>query len=240
LKKYFEILFPILLISLLSVHCTDDDDSNDPCASHGSLNDCVPPGIDTLFVGDEIKKYYFFPKGSWWVYERTDTNASIYDTVKVIETFNNTKYQERLLPYAWQNLMCRVEHSYYESFQANWEGPYGFKQLRVQYFNTSGSSDALSTHSFGYVHSSYDNFFSIPIDSISILNRSLGGGGGSFLYSTSDVEIDSTKYTNVAHIQHSASTFKDAIVLSKNIGIIKFHDSFFKHSWELVNFHINP
>jgi len=64
-KKYFKIFFPILVIALLGVHCKEDDDDNDPCASHGSLNDCVPSGIDTLFVSDELKKYYYFPVGSW-------------------------------------------------------------------------------------------------------------------------------------------------------------------------------
>ena len=225
---------------MLGVHCKEDDYDNDPCASHGSLNDCVPSGVDTLFVGDKLKKYYFFPLGSWWVYERTDTNAVVYDTVRVIETFDQIKYQERFLPIAWQQLMCRVEHSYYESFQVPWDEPYGFKQLRVQFFNSAGASDAISTQSFGYIHSSYDNFFSLPVDSISILDRSSGGGGGSFLYDTSEVEINSATYSDVAHLRHGGSISNDTILVSKNVGIIKFYDSFFQHSWELVNFHINP
>ena len=241
MKTYLKTFFPILFMALLGIHCAEDDDSdNDPCASHGSLNDCVPSGIDTLFVSDELKKCYYFPVDSWWVYKRTDTNASIYDTVRVIETLDNIKYQERFVPYAWQKLMCRVEHSYYKSFQVHWDGPYGFQQLRVQFFNSAGSSDGISTSSSGYIHSAYNNFLSIPIDSISILNRNSGGGGQSILYTTSDVEINSEKFSNVAHLRHGGGNISDSIVISKNVGIIKFHDSYFNHSWELVNFHINP
>jgi hypothetical protein len=45
-----------------------------------------PIPSETRYVNDTLKSYYFFPVGSWWVYNRTDTNATIYDTATVVRS----------------------------------------------------------------------------------------------------------------------------------------------------------
>jgi hypothetical protein len=58
-----------LIILLCFTQCKPDDETTQ-----------VEPSF-TLLVDEELKNYYYFPVGSWWIYERTDTNAQIYDTV---------------------------------------------------------------------------------------------------------------------------------------------------------------
>ena len=42
-----------------------------------------PVPDDTLYANDTFLRYWYFPKGSWWVYKRMDTNANVYDTTSV-------------------------------------------------------------------------------------------------------------------------------------------------------------
>jgi len=58
-----------------------------------------------LYVSNELKSYYFFPKGSWWVYKRIDTTAEIYDTATVVCSESKMIFDSHMLPYVLKLIM---------------------------------------------------------------------------------------------------------------------------------------
>ncbi len=79
MKNLLWIALPLILFSGLKC---DKPNKEDP----------QPKPEDTLYANDTFLRYWYFPKGSWWVYKRMDTNARVYDTVRVFYTSREMKY----------------------------------------------------------------------------------------------------------------------------------------------------
>lgn len=65
-------------------------------------------------MNDSLKSYYFFTVGSRWVYQRTDTNINIYDTVTVIRSVSESFYDHQS-SYQIEQVAVNFQHSYYKS-----------------------------------------------------------------------------------------------------------------------------
>lgn len=220
----FRILFFILLTGLFT-QCKEDKDEERE----------IPKPTKSIGVSEELKSYYYFPEGSWWIYQRKDTNAIVYDTAIVVENQRELIFEPDIIPYEWELLRTNIDHSYFEAFPIY----DNLKTFRVLFENAAGSDDVLNSLPFGEILGPYTFFFTVPIDSALISENSRNGGGSSILYDTSDVTLKFGTVMNVAHIERKGSNFSDTILLAKDIGIIKFYSSENNSSWELINYQIN-
>ena len=104
--------------------------------------------------------------------------------------------------------------------------------------NSSGLSDVISISSNGSLFQGYSSFFSFPIDSVSIFNKSNGGGGLSYLIRQYDTTINSTAIRDVAVINRESINFFEQIHIAPYYGIIKFQNSNDSTEWVLKRFNI--
>ncbi len=155
-KSLQRLSFNALLVFFVGTICLtawrDDGTLVIPGTDIGT-NQPLPEPTDTLYVDQELKSYYFFPQGSWWVYKRIDTNALIYDTAVVATIYNVIEYNE-YFPYAWEAAAIGIEHSYYKA-------PPGFvsPKLSVGMGNQEGYTDRISMNSAGPLFKYLPYFF---------------------------------------------------------------------------------
>lgn len=226
-------LLTSLLIIFCLTQCKNDDGGitiKNPFEEEPSD---LPPPTDTIYVSNELKSYYFFPKGSWWVYKRIDTNAVVYDTAVVATVYNELEYS-RFLPYAWEAAAVGITHSYYKA-------PEGFVEpkLSVGTGNLGGFVDRISMSSQGLLFRSNYDFFSVPIDSISIASKSYPTVY-SILVDTNAIIVNNIRYNDVVQLRYGIPEYEDKIWLSKNVGLIKYFNVGDSTNWELINYEIKP
>jgi hypothetical protein len=192
----------------------------------------VPTNRDTFFIPSNLKSFYNFKVGSRWVYQRIDTNATVLDTartVRVIHTFVNNE----LLPFVWEKLNVVTEHTYYKSSPAS-VSPH----LSVSTGNTDGATDRISMTSQGLLFKANYYFFSVPLDSVSMAEKS-SIAGKTTLLDTNNVTINGNNFKNVVHLKHGLRGFFNEIWMAKEIGLIKYFNQDDSTTWELKNYHIN-
>jgi hypothetical protein len=200
------------------------------------LNSCEkkedpPKPTGSLYMSEELKSYYFFPKGSWWVYKRIDTTAEIYDTATVVHSESEMVFNE-LLPYEWEEVAVNIEHTYYPSTPRS-VSPY----LNVFIRNDGGFVDRISMTSQGQLFKYLPYFFSVPIDSTSMEKKS-HVPDSPILIDTNDISINNLYFNKVIHIEHGSTELKYKLWIAKGVGIIKFHNTGDKTNWELINYEI--
>jgi|SRR5690554_364865 len=182
-----------------------------------------------LYVSNELKSYYFFPKGSWWIYQRIDTTAQIFDTATVVHSSNEMKFTPYLYPYEYEDAMVRIKHTYYPSIGANHADPF------LNVVISSVGHDRVTMTSSGKLFNMLPDFFTVPIDSFSMNQKS---SGFTTLISFSTIVIKGKQYNDVAHFLHGYSDFKYEIWLAKNIGLVKYFNVEDSTYWELDNYEI--
>jgi|SRR5690554_138035 len=212
----------LLIYTLLSLLLYNSCKKEDP-----------PKPTDSYYMSAELKSYYFFPKGSWWVYKRIDTTAEIYDTATVVRSESKMIFNE-LAPFEWEYVAINIEHTHYPSSPRS-VSPY----LNVFMRNESGFVDRISMTSQGELFSSHTCFFSVPIDSTSIFQKSVEcGGGGTYLLDTNKLLINNNQLNNCVHVMHKGSNWSNEIWITKYIGIIKYQNYQDNTEWELINYEI--
>ncbi len=192
---------------------------------------CLPEPTDTLYMSQELKSYFYFPVGSWWVYERTDTIAGIYDTARVVRIINEIFYNE-FAPYAWEKITALVEHTYYSS-PPNSVSP----NLEVSFLNLNTLVDRLNITSSSTFLGGLDCVISTPIDSIHI--KSLQCSSWSNLDSVSNLSLAGSNFDSVLNISYGRNPITNYISMVSGVGILKYETTQMGHSWKLVNYHIN-
>jgi hypothetical protein len=194
----------------------------------------VPP-TEIRYMNDSLKSYYFFTVGSRWVYQRTDTNINIYDTVTVIRSVSESFYDHHS-SYQIEQVAVNFQHSYYKS-SPNSSNPL----LNVSMRNGYDGVNRVSMRGGGplKLFSSYGGFLSHPIDSLSILNNSIGSGEESYLIRKYDTLIDNNNIINVLELnQNAGSFFDETIHIAPNVGIVRFENSFDYTQWVLKEYQV--
>jgi hypothetical protein len=226
---------PLLLFLFASILCLlfsqcKPDDPILPSTGNGGSD--LPAPTDTFYVDQELKSYYFFPQGSWWVYQMLDTNVIIYDTALVTAGGSRLMYSG-VLPFAWESVGLVIEHSHYPS-------PPGFvsPHLSISIGNSGGNLDRISMSSQGKLFNYLPSFFSVPIDSTSMAEKS-SGTIKTELLDTNSIQIANQVLNNVIHIKHGVINYEYEIWIAKNIGLLKYYNSDDNTHWELINYQIN-
>jgi hypothetical protein len=186
-------------------------------------NEPVPE--DTLYANDTFLRYWYFPKGSWWVYERMDTNANVYDTVTILNQNREMKYNPRYADYMIESFNLNLRHSSAYFTKINKGRPL------IQTIDNPALNPNI-INSIGHKsYFGYNSFFSWPIDSILIGQKSLDR---SMLIDKNKIRTPFGKIGNTIHLKFDNNNH---IWLSKNIGFIKYIHSD-SSVWELVNYEI--
>ncbi|MEX0966584.1 MAG: hypothetical protein WD077_05065 [Bacteroidia bacterium] len=216
------------------VDCCDDD-------SCPHIFDCLDDSYftDTIFKPQQFLDYWYFEKGSWWVYQRMDTNATVYDTVRVIATVRNIYCDFNQGPVCAESALMNMRHS----------NSFFFRKDSASLSQILGSSTNFnlsdeSVHSNGYIHNGFlmgvGSFFQWPIR--------IGDE-----YFHGNIVLDSnvviTPYgtlSNTVHIQINYSTSAGGeIWITRNIGFtrMKFYppqseNDLPESEWALVDYHV--
>ena len=98
-----------------------------------------PVPDDTLYANDTFLRYWCFPKGSWWVYKRMDTNAKVYDTVTILNQNHEMKYNPQYADYMIESYNLNLEHSSSFFVDSYFNEIYDRKKL-IQTLNNPGSN----------------------------------------------------------------------------------------------------
>jgi hypothetical protein len=223
-----KILYPLIILCCFAA-CKPDED----CEDCGIIDHSFPPAEDTIYVSEELKNYYFFGEGSWWVYKRTDTNAIIYDTATLVKRESRIVYERIYYPTAWEYTFTGILHSHYNAIPGGVES-----KLQINTENLNGLTDRIGMYSQRTLFKNVIDFFSIPIDSISILNKS---NGNSYLIDTNSLFISNYTFNNTLHLQHGfIPDFFYDIYLTKNVGLTKYRNAGDNTEWELISYEIKP
>jgi hypothetical protein len=195
------------------------------------------PPSEIRYMDDTLKTYYFFKVGSQWIYQRTDTSAAIYDTATVISSAAEIIYDNQS-SYQIEQVRVNIVHSYYESSPSS-SNP----KVNVYMRNNYDGVNRLNMSGGGVkkLYSSYGGFLSAPIDSISILNNSIGTGTESYLLRVYDTIINGVACNNILELNQNAGEFYDETIhIAPHFGIIKFENSYDSTQWVLKEFNLIP
>ncbi|MEX0966585.1 MAG: hypothetical protein WD077_05070 [Bacteroidia bacterium] len=214
------------------VDCCDDN-------SCPSIYDCIDDSYftDTVFKPQEFLDYWYFEKGSWWVYQRMDTNATVYDTVRVIATVRTIYCDARKYgPTCFESTLVNMRHS----------NSFFYKKDSASLTQILDSSPNLNlgeekVYSSGYVHNGlgYGVIMQWPIR---IGQEFIDGN------KVLDSNAVTTPYgtlTNTVHIKINRGITKKEVWVTKNIGFTKLklhspesHHDLPQGEWALVDYHI--
>ncbi|MEA3496382.1 MAG: hypothetical protein U9R42_10145 [Bacteroidota bacterium] len=177
---------------------------------------------DTLMHDQEFLDYWYFPEGSWWVYQRTDTNAIIFDTAVVTKEINKITCLPHFSPYCIHDILLHISHSNIH-FKTSSDDP---KALLTAFY----PPNELTCDGNGTLYFWYGNFFKTPFD--------LYYQGS--VFEISDSLTITTPYgvlENVISIQIFIEVIEN-VWLKKRLGFVKFQH-YDGSIWELVDYFIN-
>lgn len=199
-----------IIVSLYITSCKPDD--SEPL--HGKEK----PPRDTLYCDKEFLPYWYFNKGSMWVYKRTDTNAIMYDTAIVVSAKTDIQF---LTSFNSLNALEGRFISILHSDSNFWDRYNKVMYVRCDYlFNKETQFDLNSKKSnLQFSYFSYYDRISDP-NYIVTLNKT----------------ISMSNYTFNNTIEFKSDKYGIALYLSKNIGISKI--IFNNQTWELINYNI--
>ncbi|MBC7447953.1 MAG: hypothetical protein H7330_07820 [Hymenobacteraceae bacterium] len=234
------LLFLLLALPLLASSCRKDANPPPTCTT---VTD-VPPAF---------LAYWYFPQGSWWVYQLKDAVPAIYDTVRVAGAgrMYRQPYEAYGAPACVWGYGARLEHSNRTYFpgaplvaggppQRGVEGLSSFSGLDFGRWGMSQSGDA------GFS----------PPEACFVYPFTVGGRGASNWYLTADTAQITTPAGTFARTVHTAfdttqipaiqtSSFIRHFWRTRNVGLTKIAFATYPSTarlsgttWELVNYHL--
>jgi hypothetical protein len=187
----------------------------------------------------EFLKYWYFPKGSYWIYKLQDTTG-VYDTVRVVK--NEITHFE---PY--DHVMDQVPCS--NRYNTYWQ------HSNEVYFNPYPYEDAMHSFESYYIEPNYwsmsmisrmnlhgfAHMFAVPYEEGKDMNQS------SHLENILTLNTTNTPFPNTLHIIPTSKVFDKAdstigdypkhIYLSPDVGISRIEYTH-NRKWELVDYFI--
>ncbi|MFT6946686.1 MAG: hypothetical protein ACJARP_001105 [Vicingaceae bacterium] len=222
----------LLIFALLVTQCKEDDDNSNG-GGNKIIDGTLPQPTDTIYVDNELKKYYYFGEGSWRVYKRTDTNVATYDTATLVKRESRILYERIDYPTAWEYAFTGISHSYYSSLPRTIE-----PKLQVSTANLNKQMNRINMFSQKTLFKNVSDFFSLPIDSISMLKKS---NDNTFLIDIDNLITSNYNFANTIHIKFGRlPSFRYEIWISKSIGLTKYFNPGDNNFWELINYEIKP
>jgi hypothetical protein len=198
------------------------------CNPNNGCEDCPNPNIqpkDTIRFSQEFLDYTFFKEGSWWIYQRTDTTAQLFDTVTVARATNKVFFTPEISAFhALEQIDAQYMHSYNGFFQPNVA-----KKDHWQIFScTVKDTNLFAAHCTSYSLLAWGYYYTWP--------HKMGDNGNWKLIDTIPIDVMNKKLP-VLHIGLSNSS--SLLWLSIRLGIVKFK-TYTNQVWELKEYYIKP
>ncbi len=175
---------------------------------------------DTIYCNKEFLPYWYFNKGCIWIYKRTDTTATIYDTATIVSAKTDIQF---LTSFNSINALEGRFISILHSDSNFWDRTNKVMSINCNYlFNDQTLFNLNSKKSNLLI--SYNSFYNkiLDLNYIITLNKT----------------ITTPNYTLNNTIEFLSSQYGIALYLSKEVGISKI--IFNNQTWELVNYNIIP
>ena len=213
------------LILLCITQCKPDDDCSD------CTDPTLPPPTDTIFLNQNLKNFYFFGEGSWWVYKRTDTNAVVYDTSRLVRSVQQFQYSRLTAPFAVESAAIAIEHSKYKPYVVDFLNPNLTRTIQ----NAGLEGDNLNMVSNGKLLPSLRNFLAYPFDSTIFQSK---GFGKSILLDIKTYNFNNIQFDSTIHLFYGKPEYRSEIWISKDVGLTKYFNVEDSTAWEIVNYEI--
>jgi len=193
--------------------------------------------LEQHLIPAEMKAYWDFKPGSWWIYQDSATGAI--DTVKVLENINGIDtgyeiYSETNVIYEYLVIKTyNTGDGYYNNYTINTlaqfvDEPYGNFVTRTKY-NTTNSLGTIRCFLYplivGYETSVGYGF----IADTCIIRYKVDN----FINFTCIYRIDNT--FNIIENEHNSRTY-----FSKNIGIIRYEVPYYNKVQKLIDYYLIP
>ena len=221
MRKLIFLLFILFCIT----QCKPDDDCSD------CTDPTLPPPTDTIFLNQNLKNFYFFGEGSWWVYKRTDTNAVVYDTSRLVRSVQQFQYSRLTAPFAVENSEVGIEHNYYKPTSSIAASPFLTRGVRPSSFD----GNAIDMGSNGKLLPSLRNFLAYPFDSTIFQSK---GFGKSILLDIKTYNFNNIQFDSTVHLFYGKPEYRSEIWISKDVGLTKYFNVEDSTAWEIVNYEI--
>lgn len=188
---------------------------------------------------NEFLRYWFFPVGSYWVYQLRDTTG-VYDTVRVV--YNEIKHFE---PTAHTMDQVPCSQRYYSLWQHSNEDYFNPTPYQDAFFNLESYFNSPNNWSVSF-NSQVDYYgfpymFEFPYQAGKNMNI------GAYLESIDSLITPKGTFFHTLHIRPTTNLFEKAdtniadypnhIYLSPDIGISRIEYTH-NQKWELVDYHI--
>jgi hypothetical protein len=215
------------IVLFFITQCKPDDDCSDCTHPPNSA-----PPTDTLFLNPNLKNYFFFGEGSWWVFKRLDTNAIVYDTATLVRKYHdyNSIYS---YPIAREIASVTFLHSYYKSLNSN----SGYAQIQRSIQNENSEGDNISMSSNGKLLPSLNRFLVYPFDSAYMDTMSFQR---TTLLDVSTYTFNNIVFDSTVHFYHGFTNYRHELWMSKDVGLTKYFNAEDSTTWEIVNYEIKP
>jgi len=184
---------------------------------------CIKSPKDTVYCHKEFLPYWYFTKGSIWIYKRTDTSAVMFDTAEVTYNKASIDFEPSFNSVnALERRMIHVTHS-----DSQLWSDYMPKSRAVVIESVSDDAEGVSWTWSAKKLLFFAQYFYVQ-------NKV---GGGPYKVGTPKTIITPV-YTFNNSIPFFNELTGDSIYMTKDVGISKFVGS--GETWELVSYHIQP
>lgn len=189
----------------------------------------------------EFLRYWYFPKGSWWVYQLQDT-VGVYDTMRVVSDYkrycnrdgaNDSDCDQEPCTWMYSNTW---EHSNYTFFGGNKQFPpqnFNSSYYLGSYWTTQGGSDYLKVYPPPYLF----------VSPFTIGEKYMGNNE---IISEDSVQTPAGLFVRTLHIipdklamDSTTSDYVKHLYLTPDVGVVKWH---YTHNkvWELIAYDVTP
>ena len=69
-----------------------------------------PEPEKTIYANDTFLRYWYFPKGSYWIYEKAESQSQIIDSAVVVLAKRRISYNPTYSPYEFENHILHIQH----------------------------------------------------------------------------------------------------------------------------------
>jgi hypothetical protein len=184
-------------------------------------------------LNQNLKNFYFFGEGSWWVYKRTDTNVVVYDTARLVRRIQEFDYSRLTAPFAIEHLEVGIEHNYYKPTSLNSVSRF----LTRGIVSSSFDRNVIDMGSDGALLPTQDYFLAYPFDSTFFRSK---GFGKSILLDIKTYYFNNIKLDSTIHLLYGNPEYQSEIWISKGVGLTKYFNVEDSTAWEIVNYEIKP
>ena len=204
-------------------------------------NDCDADCTEIKEAPKEFLDYWYFPEGSWWIYQLQDSTKEVFDTIRLA---GSAEYYSDVEIGCYDNNYepcIRRYEAYFEHSSNFYSDPVSSKlggELYRCQFNSNNEKWYLAQHASTLKLHSYQTFVLYPFDT---LDRYLYGGQICGLNEQFTFKGDTVNSFSICQPIDPVGERQmyHEMTYAQGIGLVSItYDN--KETWDLIDYNINP